>query len=70
MRQLLDGGHVCARGDIEVVAVPTSELAEKLGTIKVANMVMLGAFIKVSNIVSFDFLMKNLAEILGKENQS
>jgi 2-oxoglutarate ferredoxin oxidoreductase subunit gamma len=56
----------CARGDIEVVAVPTSELAEKLGTIKVANMIMMGAFIKASNIVAFDFLMKHMAEILGE----
>jgi 2-oxoglutarate ferredoxin oxidoreductase subunit gamma len=56
----------CARGDIEVVAVPTSELAEKLGTIKVANMIMMGAFIKASNIISFDFLMKHMTEILGE----
>jgi len=73
---LQSGGLICvnssivntsnARGDIEVVAVPTTELAEKLGTIKVANMIMLGAFIKASNIVSFDFLMKHMAEILGE----
>ncbi len=58
------GGLICvnssmvdtssARGDIEVVAIPTSELAEQLGTVKVANMVMLGALIRVSNIVSFE----------------
>ncbi len=54
------------RGDIEVVEVPTSELAEKLGNIKVANMVMLGAFIKVSNLVSLQLLLKNLPEILGE----
>ncbi|NLW35373.1 2-oxoacid:acceptor oxidoreductase family protein [Syntrophorhabdus aromaticivorans] len=54
------------RGDIEVVAVPTSELAEKLGTIKVANMVMLGAFIRLSTIISFDFMIKNLSQILGE----
>jgi 2-oxoglutarate ferredoxin oxidoreductase subunit gamma len=53
------------RGDIEVVEVPTSELAEKLGNLKTANMVMLGAFIKVSNLVSFPRLLKNLSEILG-----
>ncbi len=56
----------CARGDIEVLAIPTSELAEKLGTIKVANMIMMGAFVKASNIVSFDFLMKHMTEILGE----
>jgi 2-oxoglutarate ferredoxin oxidoreductase subunit gamma len=56
----------CARGDIEVVAIPTSELAEKLGNIKVANMIMMGAFIKASNIISFDSLMKHMAEVLGE----
>jgi 2-oxoglutarate ferredoxin oxidoreductase subunit gamma len=73
---LQSGGLMCvnssivntsnSRGDIEVVAVPTTELAEKLGTIKVANMIMLGAFIRASNIVSFDFLMEHMAEILGE----
>ena len=55
-----------ARGDIEVVEVPTSELAEKLGNIKAANMVMLGAFIKASNLVSLPLMLKNLPEILGE----
>jgi 2-oxoglutarate ferredoxin oxidoreductase subunit gamma len=55
-----------ARGDIEILAVPTTELAEKLGTAKVANMIMMGAFVKASSIVSFDFLIKNLGEILGE----
>jgi len=73
---LQSGGLLCvnssivdvssARSDIEVLSVPTSELAEKLGTIKVANMIMLGAFIKASDIVSYDFLIKNLTEILGE----
>jgi len=53
------------RGDIEILEVPTSELAEKLGNIKVANMIMLGAFIRISNLISFDRLIKNLPEILG-----
>lgn len=53
------------RGDIEIFQVPTSELAEKIGNIKVANMVMLGAFIKVSNLVSLALLLKNLPQIMG-----
>jgi 2-oxoglutarate ferredoxin oxidoreductase subunit gamma len=70
------GGLICvnssmvdaegARSDIEILAVPTSELAEELGSIKVANMIMMGAFIKASNIVSFEFLLKNLSDILGE----
>ncbi len=73
---LPSGGLICvnssmvttsaARTDIEILAVPTSELAEELGSIKVANMVMMGAFIRVSNIVSFDFLLANLSAILGE----
>jgi 2-oxoglutarate ferredoxin oxidoreductase subunit gamma len=73
---LTSGGLICvnssivnttsARGDIEILAVPTSELADKMGTIKVANMIMLGAFLKVSNIVSFDFILTHLQEILGE----
>jgi 2-oxoglutarate ferredoxin oxidoreductase subunit gamma len=73
---LQSGGLLCAnssivdtsaaRRDIEVLNIPTSELAEKLGTIKVANMIMLGAFIKASNIISFDFVIKHLSEILGE----
>jgi 2-oxoglutarate ferredoxin oxidoreductase subunit gamma len=54
------------RSDIEILAVPTSELAEKLGAIKVANMVMLGALIKASDIVAFDVMLANLAAILGE----
>ena len=54
------------RSDIEILPVPTSELAEKLGTIKVANMVMLGALIKMGDIVTFDLMLANLAAILGE----
>ena len=43
-----------ARSDIEILAIPTSELAEGLGTIKVANMVMLGALVRASNMISYD----------------
>jgi 2-oxoglutarate ferredoxin oxidoreductase subunit gamma len=73
---LQSGGLMCVnaslvsatsvRSDIEVLSIPTSELAEKLGTIKVANMIMLGALIKASNIISFDAMIKNLAELLGE----
>lgn len=55
-----------ARSDIEILAVPTSELAEKLGSIKVANMIMLGALVRASNMISYDTMVKNLTEILGE----
>lgn len=55
-----------ARSDIEILAIPTSELAGKLGTLKVANMVMLGALIKASNMISYETMLQNLEEILGE----
>ncbi len=55
-----------ARGDIEILAVPTSELAGKLGTLKVANMIMLGALIRASNMISYDAMLDNLEPILGE----
>ena len=39
-----------SRGDIEVVQVPADNIAEELGNRKSANVVMLGAFIKKSNL--------------------
>jgi 2-oxoglutarate ferredoxin oxidoreductase subunit gamma len=73
---LQSGGLLCAnssivntdsaRSDIEILAIPTSELAEKLGAIKVANMVMLGALVRASNMISFDTMLENLSEILGE----
>jgi 2-oxoglutarate ferredoxin oxidoreductase subunit gamma len=73
---LQSGGLLCAnstpvhtesaRRDIEILAVPVSELAEQLGSIKVGNMIMLGALVRASDMISYDAMVENLAEILGK----
>ena len=52
------------RGDIEVVNVPANEVAEKMGSIKSANMIMLGAFIKKSNLVRLESLVEGLSAAL------
>jgi 2-oxoglutarate ferredoxin oxidoreductase subunit gamma len=59
---------VPSRGDIEVVNIPANALAEKLGSIKSANMIILGAFIKKSNLVSLQSLIDGLIVAL-KGNQ-
>jgi 2-oxoglutarate ferredoxin oxidoreductase subunit gamma len=57
-----------SRGDIDIVNVPANAMAEELGNIKSANMIMLGAFIKKSNLVHLDSLIEGLAETLkGKQ---
>jgi 2-oxoglutarate ferredoxin oxidoreductase subunit gamma len=55
-----------ARSDIEILTIPTSELAEQLGTMKVANMVMLGALVRASGMISMDAMLENLTAILGE----
>lgn len=54
------------RGDIEIIEVPATGMAEEMGNPRVANMVMLGSFIKVSKLVSFEIVMANLQKILGE----
>jgi 2-oxoglutarate ferredoxin oxidoreductase subunit gamma len=56
------------RGDIEVVSIPANAIAEKLGSIKSANMVILGAFIKKSKLVKLQSLIDGLI-VAMKGNQ-
>jgi 2-oxoglutarate ferredoxin oxidoreductase subunit gamma len=56
------------RGDIDIVRVPASSIAEKLGSPKSANMVMLGALTKKTNVVRLSSLMEGLKNALkGKQ---
>ena len=48
------------RGDIEVVSVPANNIAEELGSPRSANIVMLGAFTKRSNLVSVSSVIEAL----------
>lgn len=40
------------RTDIEVISVPINEIAKELGNVKIGNMIMLGALVRATNIVS------------------
>ena len=53
-----------SRGDIDIVRVPANSIAEKLGSPRSANMVMMGAFTKKSNIVSVSSVIKGLKSAL------
>lgn len=59
---LVDYGII--RGDIEVIKIPANSIAEKMGNAKSANMIMLGAFIKKSNIVSSTSIIEGLKTLL------
>ncbi len=55
------------REDIEIIEVPASEVAEEMKNPKGVNTVMLGAFIKKSNLVSLDSLIKGLEDSFKKK---
>ncbi len=57
------------RGDIDIVRVPANSIAEKLGSPKSANMVMLGAFTKKSNLVSISTIIENLGTTLESKEK-
>jgi len=48
------------RGDIDTVSVPANSIAEELGSPRSANMVMLGAFTKKSNLVAISSVIEEL----------
>lgn len=48
------------RKDIEVIAIPAQTIAEELGSKKIANMVLLGALVKKTKIVSMKELLDSL----------
>ena len=58
-----------SRGDIDVVKVAAGEIADKLDNPKSANMVMLGAFIKKSNLVSINTVIEELKNTLKKKEK-
>ena len=58
-----------SRGDVEVVSVPANSIAEELGSSKSANMVMLGAFTKKSNLVSVSSVIKALKTTLKSKQK-
>jgi len=58
-----------SRGDIDIVKITAGEIADKLDSPKSANMVMLGAFIKKSNLVSIDTVLEELKNTLKKKEK-
>ncbi|WP_213973978.1 2-oxoacid:acceptor oxidoreductase family protein [Tepidanaerobacter acetatoxydans] len=57
------------RTDVEVCAVPVDEIAEKIGSKKVANIVMLSAYAQKAGIFTEEELMKSVLGKLGKKVQ-
>lgn len=57
------------RNDINYVFVPIGELANSLGSVKVANMVALGALSSVVDIVNKEFLALGFEKVMGDKKK-
>jgi 2-oxoglutarate ferredoxin oxidoreductase subunit gamma len=58
-----------SRGDVDIIKVPANGIAEQLGSARSANMVMLGAFTKKSNIVSISSVIEGLKSAMKKKQK-
>ena len=59
-----------SRTDITRIDVRANDIAEQLGDIRVANMVMLGAFLQKSCVVNLDSVLTALRGVLPARRQS
>ena len=57
------------RTDVEVYYIPANELAAELGNDKVANMIMLGAYLKVSDTVDIESVLEAFKKVFGPRKE-
>ncbi|WP_105615988.1 2-oxoacid:acceptor oxidoreductase family protein [Vallitalea okinawensis] len=54
------------RDDIKVHYIPANDIAVELGNAKIANMVMLGAFLELTKTVTVESVLEALKKVLGE----
>lgn len=57
------------RDDINVFYIPANDIAEEVGNQKVANMVMLGAYLAKNPIIQVETILEQLSKVLGPKKQ-
>jgi len=57
------------RDDIQVFSVPASKIAQEMGNPRSVNMIMLGAFVKMTEVVKLETLHKSLGMLMGKKKK-
>jgi len=57
------------RTDVTEILVPANQMAIDAGSVKVANLAMLGAFVAATNVVQHENLLKVLKEKLGYKKE-
>lgn len=57
------------RDDVKVLKIPATDLANGLGNVRVANLILLGAFIKKTNILDLNKVIEILPKAFPKHKQ-
>jgi len=65
-RSLVDPQEV-PRNDLDILAVPTIEIAQSVGNDRLANMVVIGAFVEKTQVVSLEGLITALPAIFEEK---
>lgn len=60
-------GRKAARADIDVYYIPANDIANELGNQRVAGMVMLGAYLKLSGALKQESVLNALKKVLGEK---
>jgi 2-oxoglutarate ferredoxin oxidoreductase subunit gamma len=55
---------------VKVLKLPANDIAGELGDLRIANMVMLGAYLKASGVLSLASVCKALDEVISARNKS
>ena len=58
------------RDDVRVIRVPANDIANQLGNLRIANMVILGAYVKKLEIIKMETIFEALEKALSRRNQN
>jgi 2-oxoglutarate ferredoxin oxidoreductase subunit gamma len=58
-----------SRNDVNILEIPVNDIANQQGSMRVANVVMLGAYITLSNVVNKETILETIQEVLGQTKQ-
>ncbi|MDR7076756.1 2-oxoglutarate ferredoxin oxidoreductase subunit gamma [Neobacillus niacini] len=58
---------ISGRSDIEMIELSATDMAADLGNSRVANMILLGAFIELTKVVTSDSIIESLKKVLSEE---
>lgn len=58
-------GKKASRNDVRAYYIDATDIADKLGNVRVANMVLLGAYLEITNAVSVDSVLEAFKKVYG-----